>query len=146
MHWQVDPDLLVFLSMAVTVPLYYLNSGLVPIHCIDSSLAPSLKAARAGGLNQKILVLLPKSSSCCICLGLGKVLDESTIRTSTQAAMARPPGFPLFCYFCNSLETEMCGIQEGETVCHHTMATTHLFYPVYIYFAFRARTGCSTCE
>lgn len=99
MYCQVDPDLLVFLSRAVTVPLYYLNTRLVPIHYAGSSLGSCLKRARAGGLKQKILVLLPKAA-----------LVLEAICNPMQAAMARLPGFPLVYYLCNGLETETCGI------------------------------------
>lgn len=112
MYCQVDPDLLVFLSRAVTVPLYYLNTRLDPIQYAGSSLGSCLKTPRAEGLKQKILVLLPRAAFV-----LGAICKP------TQAAMARLPGFPSVYYLCNSLETETCGIQEGDRVCHHTVAT-----------------------
>lgn len=95
-HYQVDTDLLMFLSRAVTVPLYYLNSRHVPttLHC--SSLGFCLKTTRAGGIKQKILLLLPKSSSCCICLGLGKALGGWMREQCATPCKQQRPGFQDF--------------------------------------------------
>lgn len=102
MYCQVDTDLLGLLSSAVTVPFY-------TVWTPDSGLAatwnPASRQLELKGLKQKILMLLPKSSSCCVQLGLGKALggwmkeQHATPHkqqwSPRQAGIFGLPGFPL---------------------------------------------------
>lgn len=133
MHCQVDIDLLVLLGRAVTMLLCYLNTRLVPIHCTGSRLGSYLKATRAGGLKEKILVLLLKFFLLLHLSWLREGtgwLDERAICNPMQAATATLPGFPLVYYLCNSLDTDLWDPGGRQTV------PSHPFYSMCIYLAF----------
>lgn len=128
--------------------LHHLNTRLVPIHCTGSSLGSCLKSARTRGLNQKKLVLLSKSALCCICHGLGKALS-SWMREQYATSCKRhwpPPRVSLHILPLVQFGDRSEGSKRETEGAIALGPQTHPFYPVCIYLAFRAWTGCSSCE